>query len=144
VAFVKFATLLDRHSGQAATGNARVGAGLKPAPTISAFADMRRGHDRFFWPWAFTSMYCKFAWTGAGKYNKKARRGHPARLCKTLLRNLVLVGQHSFISAAAVLINDPLTGLVVDLVALPAGLSDVFRRCFVTVTEENHRFVVRI
>jgi hypothetical protein len=110
------------------------------------FAALRRNAIEFFCSRSISHVYMngKFPPACAANTIKKPGGVHPARLCKTLLRNLVLVGQHSFISAAAVLINDPLTGLVVDLVALPAGLSDVFSRCFVTVTEENHRFVVRI
>jgi hypothetical protein len=44
------------------------------------------------------------------------------------------VGQHSLISAAAVLINDSLAGLVIDFVALAAGLGYIFRRGFVTIS----------
>src|SRR5688572_14107353 len=76
--------------------------------------------------------------------NKQSGGNHPAGLLYKRNRLSGSVGQHSLISAAAVLINNSLAGLVIDFVALAAGLGNIRRRCFVTVAQENHRLIVRV
>jgi hypothetical protein len=69
-------------------------------------------------------------------YKKKSGGDHyPLRTFVQTSRSSGLVGQHSLISAAAVLINDSLAGLVIDFIALAAGFGNVFRCCFVTVAQ---------
>jgi len=45
------------------------------------------------------------------------------------------IRQHSLVLTAAMLVDDPLAGLLVDLVSLPAGFGYVFGSGFVAVAE---------
>src|SRR5688572_18509959 len=90
------------------------------------------------------NMYLNFACRRRSLQNKKSGGNHPAGLLYKRNRLIGSVGQHSLISAAAVLINYSLAGLVIDFVALAAGLGNILRRCFVTVAQENHRLIVRV
>jgi hypothetical protein len=77
-------------------------------------------------------------------------KGKPSRelptglFTKRLCDAAVLVGEHSLILTAAVLIDDALAGFLIDLVALPSGLRDIFRCRLVAVAEKNHRLIVRV
>ena len=79
------------------------------------------------------NMYLNFACRHRSLQNKKSGGDHPVGLLYKRNRLSGSVGQYSLISAAAVLINNSLAGLVIDFVALAAGLGNILRRCFVTV-----------
>lgn len=79
-------------------------------------------------PWEFVVL--RDRWIAKEKPGEQQTR--PGLYGKVLF-NWNLVRQHSHILAAAMLVNDPLAGLFIDLVALATGFRDIFRRCFMAV-----------
>ena len=76
--------------------------------------------------------------------SKKPGRVIPDRALAETIQHEFLVREHSLILAAAVLVNDPLAGLFIDLIALAAGFRQVFRRRLVAVSQQNHWLIIRI
>ena len=56
----------------------------------------------------------------------------------------LLIDELSLVPSATVLIDDPLSGLLVDLIPGAARLRQIFRGRLGAVAEQNHRLVERI
>src|SRR5215510_15701611 len=72
---------------------------------------------------------------------KSPASGNSTGLCHSTSRFSVPVRQYPHVLAATMLIDDPLTGLLIYFVSLTAGFGQIFRRGFVAVAEQNHRLV---